>query len=146
MTTTTEVSAMSKAKIIAELESMVVARLFSGHQPWLADWETFSAFKRKLTQMGLVEVASVEPQSWRITPLGKELNVELFEVFMGLIHEWDVLPTLEHCGLIDESEGYEICECKSDADAESVLIGYAKRAYHRWKSPEYQSEGMVASD
>ena len=145
MTTTTEASAMNKAEIIAELENMVVARLFSG-QPWLADWETFCAFKRKLTQMGLVEVASVEPQSWRITPLGKELNVEMFEVFMGLIHEWDVLPTLAHCGLIDYSEGDEICECKSEAEAESVLIGYAKRAYHRWKSPEYQSEGMVASD
>jgi hypothetical protein len=134
---------MNKAEIIAELESMAVARLFSG-QPWLADWETFSAFNRKLVQMGLVE--QVEPETWRYTSLGKEVDVGLFEVFMGLIHEWDVLATLGHYGLIDESEGYEICECKSDAEAESVLIGYAKRAYHRWKSPEYQSEGTVASD
>jgi len=39
MTTTTEVSAMNKAQIIAELENMIAARLFSG-QPWLADRET----------------------------------------------------------------------------------------------------------
>ncbi len=38
MTTTTEVSTMNKAKIIAELENMVAARLFSG-QPWLANRE-----------------------------------------------------------------------------------------------------------
>ena len=142
---TMTMTAMNKAEIIAELENMVSTRLFSG-QPWLADGETCDAIHRKLVQMGLWEQDRDEPLTWRITPLGKELNVELFEVFMGLIHEWDVLPTLAHCGLIDESEGDEICECKSDADAESVLIGYAKRAYHRWKSPEYQSEGTVASD
>jgi hypothetical protein len=33
---------MNKAEIIAELENMVVARLFS-RQPWLADRETCSA-------------------------------------------------------------------------------------------------------
>ena len=51
---------MNKAKIIAELENMVVARLFSG-RPWLADWETISAYNRKLIQMGLVEQVCVEP-------------------------------------------------------------------------------------
>jgi len=79
-------SAMNKAKIIMELENMVAARLF-GRQPWLADRETFSAVNRKLIQMGLVEVVCVEPLTWRISPLGKELDVELFEVFMGLFDE-----------------------------------------------------------
>ena len=36
---------MNKAKIIAELENMVAARLF-GRQPWLADRETYSAVNR----------------------------------------------------------------------------------------------------
>jgi hypothetical protein len=80
---------MNKAKIISELENMVVARLF-GRQPWLADRETYSAVKRKLIQMGLVEVVSVEPQIWRATPLGKELDVDLFQVFMGIIYEWTI--------------------------------------------------------
>jgi ubiquinone biosynthesis protein UbiJ len=91
---------MNKAKIIADLENMVAARLF-GRQPWLADRETYSAVKRKLIQMGLVEqvrdeplnrkliqmglveVVGDEPLTWQITPLGKELDVDLFEVFMG---------------------------------------------------------------
>jgi hypothetical protein len=86
---------MNKTKIIAELENMVVARLFSG-QPWLADRETCSAVNRKLIQMGLVEVVCVEPQTWRMTPLGKELDVKLFEVFMGVFDEWEVPMILEH--------------------------------------------------
>jgi len=36
---------MNKAKIISELENMVVARLF-GRQPWLADRETCAAIIR----------------------------------------------------------------------------------------------------
>jgi hypothetical protein len=50
MTTTTEVSAINKAEIIAELENMVVVRLFC-RQPWLADRETCSAIHRKLIQI-----------------------------------------------------------------------------------------------
>ena len=52
-------SAMNKAEIIAELEDMVVERLF-GRRPWLADRETFSAVNQKLAQMGLNEQVCVE--------------------------------------------------------------------------------------
>ena len=72
---------MNKAKIIAELENMVVTRLFGRRR--LADQETRSAVHRKLVQMGLVEQVRVEPDTWQNTPLGKELHVNLFEVFMG---------------------------------------------------------------
>ena len=89
MTRTTEVSAMNKAEIIAELENMVAARLFSD-QPWLADREACVAIERKLIQMGLVEVVTTEPPTWRHTPLGKELDVELFQAFMGHWSEWEV--------------------------------------------------------
>ena len=119
---------MNKAKIIAELENMVVARLFSG-RPWLADWETISAYHRKLIQMGLVEQVCVEPQTWRNTPLGKELDVDLFQVFIGLWDEWEVPLILEEYGLLNESEFDAIFECTSEANAEGLLIGYVRRAY-----------------
>ena len=61
---------MNKAEIIAELENMVAARLFSG-QLWLADRETNSAYHRKLIQMGLLEQVCDKPQTWRNTRLGK---------------------------------------------------------------------------
>jgi len=116
---------MNKAKIISELENMVVARLF-GRQPWLADRETCAAVKRKLIQMGLVEQISVEMS--RITALGRELDVDLFQVFMGVMHEWDVPITLEEYGLLNESEFDAITET-SKVDAETLLSGYVKRAY-----------------
>jgi hypothetical protein len=65
---------MNKAKIIAELENMVIARLFS-RQPLLTDPETCSAVNRKHIQIGLVEVVCVETQTWRSSPLGKGLDM-----------------------------------------------------------------------
>ncbi len=132
VTRTTEVSAMNKAEIIAELENMAAARLFSG-QPWLADRETCSAVTRKLIQMGLWEMVGVEPQTWQITPLGKELDTELYEVFMGVMYESDVPPILEEYGLLDESAFDALCECTSEADWESLLEMYVKRAYFDYR-------------
>ena len=119
---------MNKAKIIAELENMVAARLFSG-QPRISDEETISAYHQKLIEMGLLEQVRAEPQTWRITPLGKELDVDLFYVFLGILYEWDVPITLEEYGLINESEFNAIIECTSDADAERLL----KRAYFDYR-------------
>jgi hypothetical protein len=124
---------MNKAKIIAELENMVVVRLF-GRQPWLADPETCLAVHRKLIQMGLVEVVCVEPETCRTTsPLGKELDVELFEVFMGVWDAWEVPIILEDYRLIDESEVDVIYARMDKGDAESILIGYVKRAYFDYR-------------
>jgi hypothetical protein len=126
---------MKKAKIIAELEKMVVARLF-GRQPWLADRETSSAINRKLIEMGLVEVVCVEPKTWQtsqISPLGKELDIELFEVFMGLWDAWEVPIILEDYRLIGESEADVIYARMSKDNAESVLSGYVKRAYFDYR-------------
>ena len=127
---------MNKAEIIAELENMVVARLFS-RRPWLADWETNSAYHRKLIQMGLVEQVCVESQTWRATPLGKELDVDLFQVFVGLFGEWDVPFILEEYGLIDRSEADDIWERMSEANAERLLSGYVKRAYFDYRKAKF---------
>jgi hypothetical protein len=119
---------MNKAEIMAELENMVVVRLFS-RQPWLADRETCSAVDRKLEQMGLVERVCSKPETWQNTPLGKELNVDLFEVFMGVWSEWEVPMILEDNHLIDEAEVDDIYARLGEANAETVLRGYVKRAY-----------------
>jgi hypothetical protein len=123
---------MNKANIIAELENMVVARLFS-REPWLADRETCSALHRKLIQMGLVESVCIETNTWRSSALGKELDVDLFEVFIGFLDEWEVPMILEHYRLIDESEVDAIYARMDKADAESVLSGYVKRAYFDYR-------------
>jgi hypothetical protein len=112
---------------------MVVARLFSG-QSWPADRETFCAINRKLIQMGLMEVVCVEPEMWRLTPLGRELDVDLFEVFMGLWDEWEVPTILEHYHLIDEAEADDLYARMDKADAASVLTS-VKRAYFDYRKP-----------
>jgi hypothetical protein len=121
---------MNKAKIITELENIVVARLF-GKQPWLANRETWPAITRKLLQMGLNE--RICAHTYRATPLGKELDVDLFEVFIGLFDAWDAAEILKHYSLIDTSECEAIYSRLSNEDAESVLIGYVKRAYFDYR-------------
>ena len=125
-------SATNKAEIIAELEDMVVERLFRS-QSWLADRETIYAVDRKLVQMGLVETVCVEPHTWRCTPLGKELDVDLLEVFMGLFDEWEVPGILEKYHLIDESEMNDLYERLADANADSVLREHVKRGYFNYR-------------
>jgi hypothetical protein len=121
------VSAVNKA----ELENMVLTQLFGG-QPWPADWETFSAVNQNLIQMGLWEEVGVEPRTWRTTPLGRELHLDLFQAFMGVINEIEVPLILEEYGLIDLSELNAVCLGTSEADAESLLEGYVKRAIRRF--------------
>jgi hypothetical protein len=123
---------INKAEIVSELENMVVARLFSRRR-WLADREACSAIHRKLLQMGLIEWVCVETQTWRISPLGRELDAELFGVFMGVFDAWYVPESLEIYRLIDESEAEAIYAQMSDENAESVLIGYVKRAYFDYR-------------
>ena len=132
MTTTSEVSAMNKAEIIAALENMVAARLFSG-QPWIADEETICAYDRKLIQMGLIEQVCDEPPTWRNTPLGNELDVDLFQVFLGLWDEWEVPKILKEYGFLDESEFDAILGYTSEANPERLLSGYVKRAYFDYR-------------
>jgi hypothetical protein len=118
---------MTKAEIVAELEAMAWHRLFDSHQ-WLADRETIRAVHQKLIKMGLVE--RVSSDTWRNTPLGKELDVDLFEVFMGHFDLWDMPLILEDHNLIDESE-FDIIHARMSrkADPETVLVGYVRRAY-----------------
>jgi hypothetical protein len=127
---------MNKAQIVAELEKMAVARLFSD-QPWPADEETCSAMHRKLIKMGLWEQVCDEPLTWRITPLGEQLDVDLFQVFMGRCYEWEATLTLKEYGLLSESEVDAIFECASEVDAESLLNGYVKRAYFDYHNGKF---------
>jgi hypothetical protein len=76
-----EMSEMNKAEIVAELEAIAWNRLFNCHQ-WLPDRETIWALHQKLIKMGLVE--HISSDTWRNTPLGTELDIDLFQVFMGL--------------------------------------------------------------
>jgi hypothetical protein len=120
-------SEMNKAEIVAELEGMAWHRLFNCRQ-WLADRETISAVHQKLIKMGLLE--HISSDTWRNTPLGKELNIDLFEAFMGLFDVWEVPYILEDHHLIDEWESDSIwARMSRKADPEFVLADVVRRAY-----------------
>jgi hypothetical protein len=94
---------MNRYKILAEVEVIVLARLF-GNGPWLIDPETGVALQRRLEQMGLEERVPGTTDMWRNTPLGSELHLDLLMVFMGLWDEWEIPMILEDHGLIDDLE------------------------------------------
>jgi hypothetical protein len=125
--------AMNKAEIVAELEAMVSSRLF-GRGQWLTDWETSFAVNQRLIDLRLVEPVPGQPDTWQDTPLGKEVDVRLFEVFIGLFDVWDAAMILEDRCLIDEDEADTIYERMSTkANPESVLMGYVGRAYFDYR-------------
>jgi hypothetical protein len=124
-------SELTKAEIVAELEAMAWHRLFNCRQ-WLADRETCWAVHQRLIKMGLVE--HISSNTWRHTTLGKELDTDLFEVFMGLFDEWEVPSILEDHRLIDECEIDCIYERMSTkANPESILVGFVRRAYFDYR-------------
>ena len=82
---------------------MVVDRLF-GPQPWLADGQTVGTIMHRLIEMGLEEVVCLESATTRPTPLGNELDVTLFEVFLGTWSKREVPGILQQYGFISRSE------------------------------------------
>jgi hypothetical protein len=126
---------MKKAKIIVGLEDIVLTRLF-GRGAWLADRETSIVTGRRFLQLGLIEWTN--PPYWRFSRLGKEIDLELYYVFMGLFQAWKMPDILRSHHLIDESEADAIYERLCSAEPESVLSGYVKRAYFDyWKASKF---------
>jgi hypothetical protein len=76
-------------------------RLF-GHEGWLADREAAIKLDEALQAMGLHE--QVSANTFRNTTLGKEVDVDLHMVFMGLWEPWEMVLILEERGLLDEDE------------------------------------------
>ena len=91
---------MHKHEILTRLHQIVADRLFG--REWLADSDACAAVQTSLVKMGLQE--EERPNEWRNTSLGKELNVDLFMVFMGLWTASDMPMILEHHGLLDAPE------------------------------------------
>jgi hypothetical protein len=124
--------AMSRSKILAEVEAMVFARLFDSG-PWLADRESAVALQRKLQQMGLEEPVPGTSNTTRFTPLGTELRVDLIMVFMGLWDEREIPMILEDHGFIDDLEaGYLYDLLEAGRDPEIALKKYVREAYFKY--------------
>ena len=126
---------MNRSKVLMELHAMIDARLFDVHS-WRGSKETNDATNRKLQRMGLEERVPGKIDSTRATAFGKEQNIDLIMVFIGLWAEWDMAVTLEKFGLINEQEYERILDqLEAGDDPERVMLFFARRAYFEFYNP-----------
>lgn len=113
---------------------MIDLRLFG--RAWLVDREASAAVHARLVLMGLEERLMGETETWRITPLGKELQSDLALVFVGYWDHWEVPSILAEYGLIDRDECERVFDLlEGAADPELAMRDLVRRAYFDWYNP-----------
>jgi len=122
-------------EIIRQLHQIVDARLF-GTATWPVDRENASRLHTTLLEMGLVEEVPGQANTWRNTPLGNELHIDLLEVFMGLWDKWDIPTILERYGLMERREVHRVWRVLDTGSGwERTLKNYVLRAYFAFYNP-----------
>jgi hypothetical protein len=128
---------MNRNEIVRQLHLIVDARLF-GTAAWPVDRESTNRLHTTLLRMGLVEEVPGQADTWRNTPLGNELHIDLLEVFMGLWDEWDIPEILQTYGLIDEWEAHRLWRALTvGAGWERTFKNYVRRAYLAFYNPTH---------
>jgi hypothetical protein len=119
---------LSKAQIMTTVDSLATRRLFTAEK-WLSDCPiTAGALTATLETLGLVEQL---PNGGRSTSLGKEINIDLQAVFMGLWTPWSAVEILRNQNLVDEDEADELLDLleTDEEDYEPVLRARVQKAY-----------------
>jgi hypothetical protein len=111
---------------------MIHERLF-GNRQWLVNRETAWAVDKKLKELGLNEPVPGKPNTEQATPLGRELNIDLMQVFMGMWEPYEMPMILEDHGLLSDDEILEV-EMRlegplEEEDFEAVLLPLVRRAF-----------------
>jgi hypothetical protein len=93
---------ITRTEVLRVVDAIASRRLFSNEEKWLVPGPTTAnALNRTLRTLGLVEEDGKDTRS---TALGKELNIDLHEVFMGLWEPWDAIHVLEQNNLVSDDE------------------------------------------
>jgi hypothetical protein len=128
---------MEKRDVVKGLHAMIATRLFSD-RPWLANRESCDALDRKLLAMGVQENVTRGLGAKRNTDLGREMQMDLMMVFIGLWDEWEIPNILEEYGLIDQCETMRIYETM-EYDPERVLLPIVRKAFRDYFNPSLLS-------
>lgn len=118
-----------KTQLMTTIDAIVTQRLF-GDGAWLVNFETCIALIRTLETLGLSE--QLPDGDSRCTKLGKEINADLQEVFMGLYDPFDALEILHCCKLVSDEEFEELIdllEMKEEEEYEPLLRARVQQAY-----------------
>jgi hypothetical protein len=119
---------LQKSEVIITLHAMVHEGLF-GSRPWLADREIVEAINNKLRVLGLTEPVPERSDSERKTAFGRELDVGLMQVFMGVWEPYEVPFILEDYGLLSDDEALEAEGRLEGEDPEAVLLPFVRHAF-----------------
>jgi hypothetical protein len=131
-----ETIAMSKSEGVGALYTLAEQRLF-GDGLWPAEGETLYALRRKIDEAKLYELIPGTNNTYRPTPLGRAVNVDLLMVFLGLWDDAEIPFVLENEGLMSEDEADDVMERYWGAkDPEAILLPYVRRAFRQYfKTP-----------
>ena len=126
---------LSKTEILATVDTIASQRLFVDRK-WFVDPKTASSLYTAIGELGLIEPAP--NNGTKLTTLGKELNIDLQVVFMGLWDPWDAIGILKDQNLVTENEVgalYDLLEA-DERHYEPLLrarVQQAYRDYHKAK-------------
>lgn len=121
---------MNKATIIRKLHEITDHYLL-GEGTWPANGEELLRFRKAMRELGLDEDVPSSPRSTRSTPLGKELNVQLVEVFVGAWELFEIPEILESNGYMDKEE-VDALWTMPDKQFERAIHRYVLRAYFKF--------------
>ncbi len=131
-------------EIAQKLDDLIRRRLFES-QAWLAEGKVLETIERQLEEWGLRR--SRYDEESEVLVIGMTEAGELFEVdtaalFLGITHEYDVVASFCHAGLITDKEADRFFEARwppayspkqEEAQWETYLRPLAQTAYRRWR-------------
>lgn len=127
-----------RSDIIQKLHAYIHEGLF-GSRPWLGGRDILCGLRETLKPLGLEEPVPGMPNATRETALGRELNVDLMQVFMGLWEPSEIPYILNKNGLISEDEEFEaekrVIEAEEqgkEEEVQTVLLPLVRRAFFQY--------------
>src|SRR5262245_24972869 len=127
--TAPRVSLDAAAKTPSEVQFVIASRLF-GADRWFAYEDEVPRLFKWVLKTGLAEPVPGEPDWWRATALGKEMDIDLLVVFLGIFEEFGAVDILADRGFIDSREVDRIWNLlDADYDPEVVLKPIVRAAY-----------------
>jgi hypothetical protein len=118
---------LSRAEILTTVDTIASNRLFVD-PTWLVDPETSIALTRTLEKLGLIELLP-DRVTMKYTNLGKELNIDLQQLFMGQWEPWEAPWVLEEHKLLDETECEALFDLMETDEYEAELRAHVQQAY-----------------
>ena len=125
---------MNKSDTLNKLDAIATERLF-GVGPWLVNNPDASiALTKTLQPLGLEEPVPNAADTTRLTNLGKQLNFDLYQIFVGLLEPWDAIMILEIRALISEQEAEELFSLLelAEEEYEPLLRARIQRVYREY--------------